>query len=321
MFTYQGETHAYNLTMTPPEGLICAKQLSVICVQLSAFCKELHMKQNLIYVIAGCVLINSLTVTQAITSHPIDALKAARASIFYNKINKLQAAELLEKIITDGQMRRIMLKYVGVDPRILSTVNVDQINIKFKKFDNFSRKPVSWSRGGERMKDFKAKWKVITNLTAASVIDDGVKYFSLRLFKKNAPTEVEIPLDLSPAGYSQDDVLLATLILMGDMRPTTSSASDLPIPPTPPTEIISPTPKPPPTEASLFILPTPRPRITPTPTATPPPIVLVNVEQCIPPKEPTTTRIKLELLKSLYEDGLIGDEVYQEKMRAVMKDF
>ncbi len=218
-----------------------------------------------------------------------------------------------------GQMRSVLLRYFGVNPRILGTVNVDQIKLKFKKFDGFSQNPVTWTPESEKMKNFSSKWGNISNLTAFIVHEDNKEdYFILEFSKNNGYSIVDIPLQLKPAGYTTDDALLASLMLMGRIRGVASSVSTLP----PPVVLA---------EVPPLIVPTATPTVAATaPTSTDLPETPIEplstpISQPTlipePKKEKTTTRIKLELLKSLYDDGLISDEVYQEKMRSIMKDF
>lgn len=276
---------------------------------------------------------------QAKTVNDLDVTEQAEQSPLFGTLNKIQASEVLQTIIREGQHQRIMLKYVGIDPRILANVHVDQIDLRFRKFDQFSTDPVGWNREGAQMNDFKAKWSAITNVSCQSISnDDGMDYFALYFHAADRGAMTLVPLQNNPGGYSINDALLAALVLQNSIEAATTTRRDIPPPTTvstahpdseiTPTSTPMPSPLPPPTARPL---PTaqPLPDAQPSPTAvslSPTPIPPTATDPQKPPvatpleqQLPSTPLQKLQTLKQLFDEGLIDREVYLEKQRSILE--
>ncbi len=277
---------------------------------------------------AICCLILAGTMMRATAVEPSSECSVqdqAASSAFFGQLNRTQAAELLERIIREGQNHAILLKYLGVDPRIIAEVHADQIAVRFRSFDQFSQHPVQWSRMGSQMTDFTAKWPEVTEVSATEINDDdGVPCWYLRLESVPNQTSTILPLQPKPAGYTREDALLAVSILTGRIKAsdtldrTTPPPTDLTPPPsntlseasaeTTPTKV---TPEPTPTQTSETA---PTPAIHETPVAPRP------VQHPPTPQTPTddALRQKLQTLKQLFDEGLIDDDVYREKQRELL---
>ena len=275
---------------------------------------------------AICCLILAGTITRSIAVEPPGELPVqdqAASSAFFGDLNRTQAADLLERIIREGQNHAILLKYLGVDPRIIIEVHADQIAVRFRSFDQFSQHPVQWSRLGSQMMDFTAKWPEVTEVSATEINDDdGVPCWYLRLESAPNQTATILPLQPKPAGYTREDALLAVSILTGRIK-----AADTLDHTTPPPDLTTPSNTY--SEASAEAAPTEaRPVSAPVQTLEPSPAQAVHETPTPPrpvqhpptPQPPTddALRQKLQTLKQLFDEGLIDDDVYREKQRELL---
>lgn len=151
----------------------------------------------------------------------INVASDVKGSYYYGKITKEQAAEMLQQIIDKGQNKKVLLRYVGMSPRIDSKVTIDGIEWHVTRFDHYGRTP-DLPYGGNAMMDFKSAWKDVYNIEASIVseqqIDSVFQYLAIYLGRKETkigePAYAELPLELKPAGYTAADVLLAFSVLM-----------------------------------------------------------------------------------------------------------
>lgn len=245
----------------------------------------------------------------------------ASSSPFYGQINKTQSAEMLERMINEGQDRAVMLKYLGVDPRIIAQVQADQITLKFKIFDQYSQRPVHWTRLGSLMSDFNAKWKDVSEISASQITEeDGLSYWYLQLSTDRNQSTTLIPLTEQPGGYTIADTLLAVSILTGRIKPSETQEKSAPRPASEPA--MEPAADPVSTEAAPAPIASAPPAledtgkpasdILPTPTR---PIQALPTPQ---PLSETDLRRKLEMLKQLHDDGLIDTEIFKQKQREIL---
>ena len=304
------------------------------------------MKNHTIYTIL-CMLLafaGVCSISSAADIEPIDLNQAAHNSAFFGKLNKVQAAELLENAIQKGASEPTLLRYLGVDPRIIAFIHTDQIDIRFKSFTDYSHSPVQWTREGSLMKTFHSKWSAISTITAEwikeSKLSGSTVYMALQFATEDDRNSTYIPLTPTPAGYQPDDVILAALILLGRIPPAETTEQTLPdrAPETPnaeavhtptatptaiPTAAISSNPLAETTPSATAAVPTVLPSPTPAPQAAALQPAPTSAPLAVPvPEEPDLTPLekKLRTLKKLYDDGLISQEIYIEKQRELLKD-
>lgn len=254
--------------------------------------------------------------SETVQTNEWNVLQMAESSVFFGQLNRTQAAELLERVINEGQDRTVMLKYLGVDPRVMADVHADQISVKFRTFDQFSQSPVLWSRMGSQMRDFNAKWQDISSCSASTVSNgDASAYWFLLLSSSRDQSSTRIPLSLQPGGYRADDALLAVSILSGRMPPSDTQERTAPAP-----RSIEPAASEqamPGMAGPQEVLPVPLTALEPDQVDLKHPLPTSTAQ---PPQAPSTVdlRQKLQMLKQMYEERLIDSDVYKEKQREIL---
>ena len=255
--------------------------------------------------------------SQGVTKTTIlDVEDTAHKSIYINQLNKQQAAGLLQSAIEKGQQKKVLLRYLGVSPRIKANITPEHIRIRFKKFDEFTEKPVLWSREGSKMKDFTSPWSKVADISATILIDDQIggplEYLMLHLSSGNKNTS--IPLDLEPGGYNPSDIFLAALILNDSIPASSAMTTNIPNPePTPPVASSAPS-EPAPADRPTADIPAELAS-----DAVEETVIIEMPEETTPILIPTIEQ-RLETLKGLYNKGLIDKDVYREKQQQILQD-
>lgn len=262
-------------------------------------------KWRLILVLLLVVTAGTLSVRGESKRQPLDVIALARESSLTNKVTRAGMASIAGTMISLGQCKKILGRYVGISPRLEAIVTAQVIRCNVSRFDGFSRMPeLPIKTEGAPIRSFSARWVQISQTKMEQVQESGVDYLAVTLTKRSedgSGESVELPLEMQPAGYTKADVALVFGVLANLDLPFVQVFADEEESPIVTNVVAS---------ATNVVLRPIQTRVTQP--AQPLPRTRRSYE---------TPETRLKQLKELYEKGLLSEEVYLEKQREIMRNF
>ncbi|NCD33081.1 MAG: hypothetical protein EOL87_06620 [Spartobacteria bacterium] len=237
----------------------------------------------------------------------LDVASLAQSSQSYGKLNLEQSAALIDLIFNSGVQVGVLRCYVGIAPKFRADVTEKTLSVRISKMDSFSTEPIVWSRIGSQIVDFDSDWNKINTIELASYTDPKTlktdKFYALTL--KDNKKGTMIPLDMFPVGYDISDVLAALQVLNGTIPPgdgivavvkSSKEEALVAVDEQSMTDMLQPG----------IELPEPTIRGDRA-------LIDPDADPAKMSAEKTDLYQRMKILKGLYEDGLISDEVYRTK--------
>lgn len=247
----------------------------------------------------------------------LNLMELARSSPFHGMLNRTQAATALQEGLSNHYSHRYLQQYLGMRPRLVASVYADQLDVKFRVFDHFSRSPVPWSPEAARMKDFAARWNKVGRIEMHRGMDamTGESLVFIDLEAQDGRS-TRLPLELEPEKDGTLETIALALAILAGLEPVGLSVGNKPAE----AAEIDPVERPFAVEAGTnapplnFAPPAPAPHPDRRMVVAP---VLAGGQGAA---DETTIRQKLTLLRNLYEEGLLDPEVYRQKQEQLLRD-